>query len=199
MIKLKLYLFVFIFSCTSLYAQDNDAWVMLNTSFSLDSYNSMGPKIQLAFEQQIKNKWHGSISLETKRHTMFANNDRTIKIANNSQSLVFSASYRMNLWEDRIWFTVYSGIGTIHLFNENTDKFGSVFRLGANMNIRLYKSLSLQAYPFFILAFPQIDFSTIQISNQRFWQAQIFNLGLRYKISGSTPWDKWESNKVLSD
>lgn len=47
--------------------------------------------------------------MESKRHQTFAMNDRNYELGTNQLSLLLSGSYRMNLWEDRIWFKAAQG------------------------------------------------------------------------------------------
>ena len=176
-------------------AQDPDSWLRFNASYTLDAWNSLGPKVHFSYEQQIKNKLNIGFEMESKRHQTFAMRDKNFELGTNQLSLLLSGSYRMNLWEDRIWFTGRAGLGAIHVYRDNTDKFGPLFRAGMSMNIRLYKRLYLETFPFFVLAFSRIDYSPLRWDDHAFFQVQILNFGLRYKLIGSTPWNQWENRE----
>ncbi|MFP4663933.1 MAG: hypothetical protein ACLFM1_05855 [Bacteroidales bacterium] len=61
------------------------------------------------------------------------------------------------------------------------------------MNIHLHKGLYLETFPFFVLAFLHNEYSTKKWGGHAFWQVQILNSGLRYKLTGSTHRDEWRS------
>ena len=178
---------VMIMSYTHLNA--NDYFIKYNyltfqTGFLVDNYNSLGFRMFFEYKKDQKYFWQYGISYENVRHfTRFAT-DHPMELETNLNLLCLNYYYKLFLYRERVFIEPGIGVGGVHVFWDDYDKFGVVVNASITLNVRVTKKIFIETSPLFILTpSNRIYFSTMKVKNyHNFYAFSFFPFGLKFRL-----------------
>jgi len=154
-------------SAKSAFAQKPDStyhhkFIAIESGLLIDSYNSMGPRLKFEFQHQLNKRWTYGIAFDSKWHVGHAATDQSVDLPTNSNSMTGTISFCLNPGSRNFRWYVGSGIGGIHLFWNDSNRWGLLANINATMDIRLSDKVYLFTVPIIFLPVSEFNYTTIK-------------------------------------
>ena len=171
------------------YSQTDDKtrkpdFLTFETGFIIDGYNSLGVRTFFEYQKDIKNNWQYGISYEHSRHFGFFRTDQLYDLSSNLSQLSLNGYYKLNLLEDRLFWTTGLGVGALHLNWDDNDSFGVTVNASITLNIRITPNIYFTSSPLIVLLpFNRIYYSPMNIDHfNNFYALTFFPFGIKVKL-----------------
>lgn len=159
-------------------------YLTFQTGFIIDGYNSLGIRTFFEYQKDCKGNWQYGISYEHSRHFGFFATDQLYDLSTNLSLLSFNCYYKLNIIKDRFFWTSGLGIGAIHAYWEDNNKFGVTINACLTLNIRITKKIYLETSPLIVLLpINRVYFSTMNADHfDNFYALTFFPFGIKVKL-----------------
>lgn len=159
-------------------------YLIFQTGFIYDAYNSLGVRTFFEYQKDLKNNWQYGISYEHSRHFGFLMTDHLYDLNSNLSQLSLNGYYKLNLIKDRLFWTGGLGIGALHVNWDDNDSFGATINASLTLNIRITKRLYFETSPLIVLIpFNRIYYSPMNIDHfNNFYAITFFPFGIKVKL-----------------
>ncbi len=145
--KITILLLSFIFVHYS-YSQklDKEQYIVVKTGFLANNTNSLGIRTFFEYQKDFSNKIFYGISFDHSNYfgrmmTDYYPTPRNLDIIN------YNVYYKINIFKEKVYWTVGLGAGVFHAYWKNENNYGVVANIDAALNIKLTKNITLQADP----------------------------------------------------
>jgi len=189
--KKKCFIFLFlgllsikVFSQTDKEAIIKNDYLTFQTGFIVDGYNSLGIRTFFEYQKDLKKNWQFGISYEHSRHFGFFLTDQLYDLNSNLSQLSFNGYYKLNLINDRLFWTGGLGCGVLHVNWDDSDRFGATINASLTLNIRITKRLYFESSPLIVLVpFNRIYYSPMNLDHfNNFYAFTFFPIGFKVKL-----------------
>ena len=140
----------------------NHKSIAIESGLMIDSYNSMGPRLKFEFQHQLNKRWTYGIAFDSKWHVGHAATDQTIDLPANSNTLTGTISWCVNPKSKIFRWYIGSGLGGIHLFWSDSNRWGLLANINAAMDIRVSDKVYLFTVPIIFLPVSEFNYTTIK-------------------------------------
>lgn len=159
-------------------------YLVFQTGFIVDSYNSMGIRTYFEYQKDLLTNWQYGVSFEHSRHfTSFAT-DIPDELVTNLTLMSFNYYYKLNLVKEKLFWTTGFGVGAVHANWGNSDKIGPTVNVSLTLNIKLSKRIYFESSPLIVLI-PSYRFyySPMNAENHKnFYALPFFPFGIKVKL-----------------
>ena len=159
-------------------------YLAFQTGFIIDSYNSVGVRTFFEYQKDLTKNWQYGISYEHSRHLGRAATDVRDQLATNLSLISFNYYYKVRLWKDRLFWTSGLGIGGVHAYWGEDNKFGITLNASSTLNIKLSKKIYLESSPFLVLLpVNRVYFSSMDANTfNSFYAFTLLPVGIKVKL-----------------
>jgi len=179
---------LFAFSTNFTFGQKNNTiynhkFIAIESGLLIDSYNSMGPRLKFEFQQQLKKRFMYGIAFDSKWHVGHAATDQSVDLPVNSNSLTGTVSWCLNPNSKIFRWNIGAGLGGIHLFWNDVNRWGLLANINASMDIRLSDKVYLFTVPIIFIPVSEFNLTTInEDPSKGYYSFSFFPFGIKIQL-----------------
>lgn len=188
-LKLKIFLFLIIFSSIKVYSQTKENlprpyYLSVQTGFMYDGYDAVGARLFFEYQKDLKNNWQYGVSLEQSKSFFTGGTDNPNSFPTNLTILCYNHYYKLKIYKDRVFLTSGLGAGVLNAYWKDNYKIGPTINASITLNVRLTKKVFLETSPLVvIMPFHRVYYSTINTAPfTNYYSITVFPIGLKIKL-----------------
>lgn len=167
-------------------ADEKDDFISVQTGSVIDDCNSIGIRLFLEYQKDMKGNWQYGISFETSRHFRKGGMEYADWLPTNLNLLSLNYYYKLNPRSKSVIWTAGLGIGGVHVYwdgNNDNDQFGITVNVSFTASIKFSQKIYLECSPSIALLPNRLYYSTMDIESfNNFYAYTFLPLGLKIKL-----------------
>lgn len=169
------------FSQTDEVVNPKTDYLIVQTGFIVDRYNSVGVRTFFEYKKDIKKNWQFGISYEHSRHFANFRTGAVYNLESNLSLISINGYYKLNLLRDRLFWTGGIGVGALHVNWDDNDAFGATVNASLTLGIRVTRRIYFVSSPLLIfMPTNRIYYSPLDIGRiNNFYAFTSFPFGIK--------------------
>ncbi len=170
------------------YAQTDSTsqYLMASVGMNLNSYHSLGARLYFDYSKDFAKNWLWGVSFELSRHmnSSFTAPEYAPTLHVGHNILSGNIFRKLNLPNSRVYWRIGAGLGLVHAYWDESDRFGPAVNISAGMHIPVSRNvwITTSALPY-LLATNRLTYSPLRIDGFKdFISGSILNLGFQARL-----------------